>query len=309
MTESRANAQTEQPGTKPSVTARAAAWLRKPSAVYWILAAILLVGAYLRLSHINWDLGTHVHPDENFLTMVTSALQLPSSLHQFFDSTTSPMNPYNNGFGLFVYGTLPIFIVRVVAQLVNHLNQAGQFWTLAPGAAVDLTSYGAVYLVGRALSALVDLCSVGLLFVLGRRLYGNKVGLLAAVLYAFCALPLQQSHFYTVDTWGTFFSLVTLYFAIRVAQGGERGRHGGGWGTYIALGASLGASVATRINLAPLAGIALLAAGIRAWDDWHALNRDAGEGDKYGPPTPRRESLPALRRRVLRPRLINISFQ
>ena len=276
MTESRASSQAKQAGKKPSVVARTAAWLRTPAAPYWILSVILLVGAYLRLSHINWDLGTHVHPDENFLTMVSSSMRLPSSLREFLDSTASPMSPYNNGFGLFVYGTLPIFIVRVAAEFLNHLNQAGQYWTFAPGSAVDLTGYGGVYLVGRALSALFDLGSVLLLFVLGRRLYGVKVGLLAAVLYAFAALPLQQSHFYTVDTFGTFFGLVTLYFAIRVAQGGEPGRHGGGWGTYIALGASLGASVATRINLAPLAGIALLAAGIRAWDDWHALSRSAG---------------------------------
>ena len=263
MTESRANAQTKQAGKKSSIVARATAWLRTPAAPYWILSVILLVGAYLRLSHINWDMGTHVHPDENFLTMVSSSMRLPTGLREFLDSTASPMSPYNNGFGLFVYGTLPIFIVRVAAEFLNHLNQAGQYWTFAPGSAVDLTGYGGVYLVGRAISALFDLGSVLLLFVLGRRLYGVKVGLLAATLYAFTALPLQQSHFYTVDTFGTFFSLLTLYFAIRVAQGGEPGRHGGGWGTYIALGASLGASVATRINLAPLAGIALLAAGIR----------------------------------------------
>ena len=42
---------------------------------------------YLRLSHINWDLGTHVHPDENFLTMVASSMRLPASLKEFFDST------------------------------------------------------------------------------------------------------------------------------------------------------------------------------------------------------------------------------
>ena len=41
----------------------------------WLLVLILLVGAYLRLSHLNWDQGTHIHPDERFLTMVESALQ------------------------------------------------------------------------------------------------------------------------------------------------------------------------------------------------------------------------------------------
>ena len=194
------------------------------------------------------------------------------------------MNPYNNGFGLFVYGTLPIFIVRVLAEIANHVNQTVHFWMVAPGIPVDMTSYGAIYTVGRAVSALFDLGSVWLIYVLGRRLFGVKVGLLASAFYAFAAFALQQSHFYTVDTASTFFTLLTLYFAVRVAQGGEPDRHGGGWGTYIALGASLGASVASRINLAPLAGIALLAAGIRAWDDWRTLHRGHGQRPASGRP-------------------------
>jgi YYY domain-containing protein len=245
------------------------AWLAKDRhAEYLLLFLILLVAGYLRLSHINWDQGTHIHPDERFLTMVEDALQLPQSLAQFFDSTSSPMNPYNKGYGFFVYGTLPIFIVRVGAEFANKINQAAKIWTSAPGVPLTLIGYGGVHLVGRALSGLFDLAGVWLIYVIGRRLYRWKVGLLAAALLAFAVLPLQQSHFFTVDTFGTFFSLLTFYFAVRVAQGGQPGRRGGGWGTYLALGASLGASVACRINLAPLAGIALLAAAIRAWDDW-----------------------------------------
>ena len=45
------------------------------------------------------------------------------------------------------------------------------------------------------------------------------------------------------------------------------------------MGASLGASIACRINLAPLAGIALLAAGIRAWDDLQRMHADSPSGD------------------------------
>ena len=149
------------------------------------------------------------------------------------------------------------------------------------GQPLYLIGYDGIHLVGRALSGIFDLGCVLLAFVIGRRLYSKKVGLLAAALYAFAVLPLQQSHFYTVDTFGTFFAMLTFYFAVRVAQGGESGR-GGGWGSYLGLGASLGASLASRINLAPLAGIALLAAGIRLWDDWHGLvgRRDTADGGR-----------------------------
>jgi YYY domain-containing protein len=248
------------------------AWMRTDGAAIWLLVGILLVAAYLRLSHVNWDMGTHIHPDERFLTMVSDAMKLPKSLGEFFDSTKSPMSPYNKGYNFFVYGTLPLFIVRVVAEVANTINKVAQLWTVSPGVPVYLIGYDGVHFVGRALSGIFDLGCVFLAFVIGRRLYSRKVGLLAAALYAFAVLPLQQSHFYTVDTFGTFFAMLTFYFAVRVAQGGEAKWADGGWANYLALGASLGASLACRINLAPLAGIAVLAAGIRLWDDWHALD-------------------------------------
>lgn len=255
---------------RPSL-ARLLAWLNTAAAARILLVVILLVGAYLRLSHVNWDDGTHIHPDERFLTMVEASLQLPKSVGEFFDSTKSPLNPYNyQSFPLFVYGTLPIFIVRYVGEFANKLNQALHLWTFGPGIAVDLTGYDGVQFVGRTLSGIFDLGCVWLIFIVARRLYSRRVGLVAAALYAFAVLPLQQSHFFTVDTFGNFFALLTFYFAVRVAQGGQAGRKGGGWPAYVALGASLGATLACRINLLPMAVIAVLAAGIRAWDDWHS---------------------------------------
>ena len=247
------------------------AWFHTENATVWLLAGILLVAAFLRLSHLNWDQGTHIHPDERFLTMVSDAMKLPKSLGEFFDSTKSPMSPYNKGYNFFVYGTLPLFIVRVIAEVLNGINQTAEIWQNAGGGPLHMIGYDGIHLVGRALSGLFDLGCVFLAFVIGRRLYSRKVGLLAAALYAFAVLPLQQSHFYTVDTFGTFFALLTFYFAVRVAQGGDHARKDGGWQSYVGLGASLGASLACRINLAPLAAIGVLAASIRLWDDWHAI--------------------------------------
>ena len=63
------------------------------------------------------------------------------------------MSPYNNGYDFFVYGTLPLFIVRVVAEFAQKLNEARQLWTAAPGVPINLTGYDGVHLVGR--------CAVG----------------------------------------------------------------------------------------------------------------------------------------------------
>ncbi len=79
-----------------------------------LLVLILLLGAVFRLTGVNWDDLQHLHPDERFLTMVTSALtfpgeealgRLPQGCTQwggYFDTECSPLNPYNHDFGLFV---------------------------------------------------------------------------------------------------------------------------------------------------------------------------------------------------------------
>ncbi len=195
--------------------------------------------------------------------MVTSAMQMPTSLGQFFDSSQSPMNPYNIGYDFFVYGSLPLFIVRVVAEVAQKINEFAQIWESAPGVPIMMTGYDGVHLVGRFMSGLFDLGVVWLVYLIGRRLYSVRVGLLSAALYAPAVLALQQSHFYTVDTFATFFAALTFYFAVRVAQGADPARRSG-WGAYVTLGTCLGAALACRINLAPMAAIALLATGIRA---------------------------------------------
>ena len=50
----------------------------------WIIDAllilILIVGIYLRLTGVKWDDGTHLHPDERFLTMVETSISPVNSL-------------------------------------------------------------------------------------------------------------------------------------------------------------------------------------------------------------------------------------
>ena len=71
--------------------------------------------------------------------------------------------------------------------------------------------------VGRVLSALVDLFSVVLVYAIGSRLFKKPVGLLAAAFTAFTVLNIQQSHFFTMDTFSSFFTLLAIYFAVRVS--------------------------------------------------------------------------------------------
>ncbi len=219
------------------------------------LTLILLLGAVLRLTGVNWDAEQHLHPDERFLTMVTSALQLPgfdvasrppegcAKWGGYFDTACSPLNPYNHNFGLFVYGTFPIFLTRIVGEI---LGQAG---------------YGNIHLVGRVLSALFDLSTVLLIFFIGRRMYDTRAALLGALFLAASVLDIQQSHFFTVDTFTNVPILLAFWFALDIS---ER-KH---WQAFIFAGAMFGLALAGRINIAPFVAVIVAASALRAY--WQA---------------------------------------
>ena len=61
----------------------------------WLVFLVLLAGFVLRLWGVAWDQGTHLHPDERFITMVETDLKVPHSLGQYFNSDESPLSPYN----------------------------------------------------------------------------------------------------------------------------------------------------------------------------------------------------------------------
>jgi dolichyl-phosphate-mannose--protein O-mannosyl transferase len=105
--------------------------------------------------------------------------------------------------GLYVYGTLPVYIVKWMAIQL------------------DLNNYDHITDVGRVMSALFDIGTILFLFLITRQLYNKKVALLAAALLALSVLNIQLSHFYTVDTFANLFVVGTIYFALRAYQSGR----------------------------------------------------------------------------------------
>ena len=218
-----------------------------------LLALILLLGAVFRLVGVNWDEDQHLHPDERFLTMVSSAISVPglakplgalppgcSRWGGYFNAECSPLNPYNHNFGLFVYGTFPIFLTRLMGEILGNVG------------------YGEIHLLGRVLSALFDLMTVLLIFFIGRRMYGVRAALLGALFLAASVLDIQQSHFFTVDTFTNVPILLAFWCALDIADG--KGRL-----AFIYAGATFGLALAGRINIAPFAVVLIAAAALRAW--------------------------------------------
>jgi len=224
------------------------------AASVFLLLLVLLIGSYFRFSGLNWDGNHHLHPDERFLTIVASSLESVSDPLSYLRTSESPLNPYNVGQSFYVYGNFPMTLTRYVAEWTNSgcTVLSGIKFSLCNN---PLTSYDGIYLVGRFLSGLMDLISIMFTFLIGRRLYDWRVGLLAALLLALAVMPIQQSHFFTMDNWAAALTTMTLYAAVRAASLGDHSpltpRPPLHWYAFFGLG--VGLTAASRINVAPLA--------------------------------------------------------
>ncbi len=165
----------------------------------------------------------------------------------FFDTRCSPLNPHNAGHGFYVYGTFPLFLAHYGSELARSATANG----------LPLFDFQGGHLVWRGISALFDLLAIVAVFALGKRVHGTWVGLLAALFYAAAPLAIQKSHFGTVNAIASCLVTVALYYAVAVQQRGK-------FGYYLLYGVFTGAAVASRINLAPLAGIIIVAAFMQA---------------------------------------------
>jgi YYY domain-containing protein len=166
-----------------------------------LLVCVLLFGAYLRTRGLYWGEYQYLHPDERFLVWVGSDISPVESLSAYWDTATSTLNPHNQGHSFYVYGTLPMFLARYVVE-----------WMYGQTGFEEMTN------VGRALSASADILTVLMVFLIGKYVYGRRVGLLSAAFSAVVVLQIQLSHYFTMDSFSTFFSALTVYFAVKVAM-------------------------------------------------------------------------------------------
>ncbi len=161
---------------------------------------MLILAAYFRLLGLDWDEGHLLHPDERFLVMVEGALGWPSSFSSYFNTTTSPLNPHNRNFSFFVYGTLPLFIIKALSVL-------GAQATEIPA-----------HMYGRSFSATCDLGTVLLVFLMARTLFSQRVALFTMFLISCSVLHIQHSHFGVVDGPLTFFVTLSLALAMILSR-------------------------------------------------------------------------------------------
>jgi len=166
-----------------------------------ILLLIIFLGAFFRFYDINWDQNQHLHPDERFLTMVGTDMKVPPNFATYLDPNVSSMNPANIGHSFYVYGTFPVIANKLLAIATKTDN------------------YNDFTLLGRMLSGFVDLLMVAIVFKTAE-LFERKeklrpsVKYWAAFFYAITVLPIQLSHFFTVDTFLNAFVFLSFYSAL-----------------------------------------------------------------------------------------------
>jgi YYY domain-containing protein len=201
---------------------------RKWNWIYDLLLLVVLVGAaFLRFNGSDWGELQHQHPDEGFLTSVTYDIGLPGTNNDYyplptslsapwrapyikefpdctkwggyFDTSCSPLNPYNRGHAFFAYGTVPVIMTRILAETTNQM--------------------GNLKLFGRHLSAIMDLLTIFLIYVIVSRLYDRRVALLSAISSSLAVMQIQQSHFYTTDLFANFFLYLAIFLAVEIVIG------------------------------------------------------------------------------------------
>lgn len=245
------------------------------------LIIILVMGFMLRIVGINWDNHAYLHPDERFLTTISSQIGKPDFLTpdakencpdpenywDFFDASCSVYNPNNINQGSYAYGTLPVFIVRAVASVFEQANIG--FLDFAE----DWHSFNYIHLVGRTVNAISDMISIFLIFVIGTRLLSANHGLIAATFYTFAVLPIQLSHFWTVDIQANTFFLIGLLAIIELTKRES-------FLPYIIFGLAMAAAFASRINIAPMAGLLPLAL-IMQWHERYLSGKFQNESLRH----------------------------
>jgi Dolichyl-phosphate-mannose-protein mannosyltransferase len=203
----------------------------------------------LRLYGLDFAQGNNFHPDERQILFHVVQLSWPSSVAQFFNAATSPLNPH-----FFAYGSFPLYLLAAAGSILSHISPA-------------VASIANLTLTGRALNALFDAGTIlltgwlGLLLTNDRtpgRRYGWSVALLAAALVAFTPLQLQLSHFYAVDTMLLFFVTLTVFACVILVDTDKPVR----WSLIAGLG--YGLALATKSSAAPLA-VPLFVALVMRW--------------------------------------------
>ena len=216
----------------------------------------------VRLWGIGFGLPYLYHPDEP--AYVSIALSI---LH-----TGDPNPHFFNYPSLFLYintlAYLPLLVWGLIAGI--YTGPTGLLLPEQLALGVARAPLPDVFIIGRATTALFSVLTVILVWRIASRMYGRRVGVLAAIFLALSPTAVQHAHYITPDTFVTFFAVAATLFALRVLQTRQTRN-------YLLAGALAGFAAGSKYNgiiaLTPLITAHLLRVewSARRWDTWRFL--------------------------------------
>lgn len=234
-----------------------------------IVGCAIFLGALLRgVALYTWD-GEHtLHPDERFLVYTVYRLQVPDQWQSYGNndcvvdgkvpapsatrdlrgtdllppqwepsraSGCNSLNPRNFGWSQrFVYGAWPTTLVRVVSDWIYGRDATPR----------DIRD------TGRTIAWMSEVIAIVLVYWLARAVLVRRASAWAAFAYALAILPVQLSHFFTVDAIVSPWVVGALGVALRLHQ--QR------WRDWILFAVCVAIASATRITLISMAGLAFI---------------------------------------------------
>ena len=219
--------------------------------------------ASVRFAFNDWDGLANLHPDERHMARAVAAIERPAAWLDYLDADTSSLNPRYRGIDLFVYGDLPVNLVRLAAESLADLCVESM---IPPGAVaraacfdaagrpVAWTGIDGITRLGRWLSSLFAVLSVVLTGLITWRLVGAAAGVLALWLAGSVVLTIQLSNFFTVDVAASAFVLAAFLGVIGFRDVGRT------WPAMLFAGFAIGAAAACKITLLSFAIVPFAAA-------------------------------------------------
>ena len=170
-------------------------------------ALFILLGAWLRFSHLDWDDWQQLHPDERGIWYVAQTIELPHTPSEILPPQHSPLNPYRTTSGdrrTYPYGHLPLYLTVFISNILHAINGEDQ-----PVALLHAS---------RIVSATSDTLTILIAALLAYELGGQWAGATAAGMMAFAVIHIQDAHFGTVDTMAAMFATATIWLLVRLVR-------------------------------------------------------------------------------------------
>jgi len=190
----------------------------------WALLIILAIAAVVRYWGIGFGQPHHFsRPDEWGIIKYAS------------NFLTGDLNPR-----YFVYPTFYMYIVSVVFLIYYLIGLAdGRFTMVSDFFWEHRLAPTNAHLMIRCVSAFFGVMTIIVVYKLGKRLWGKRVGLIAALYLSLAAMHVRDSHFGMTDIANTFWIILAFLYIVKTYQDQS-------FRNYIISGILVGLSVATK---------------------------------------------------------------